>query len=549
MWNEIRDLATHVIVRMQPLRVNAVTVLGDRVKVTMSFESVGARCPSCHKVSRRVHSRYTRRPTDMVWGGLTTQLELHIRRFHCDTPDCAQQIYAEQLPQYLRRYGRRTESLEDQLQLLAWVAGGEAGTDVAERFHIPISADTLLRITRRRGGSADIKTPRVLGVDDWAFRKGRRYGTILCDLERACVVDLLPDREAKTLADWLIAHPGVEIISRDRGGAYAEGARQGAPNAIQVADRFHLLMNLKDAVKRVAEQHHAVIRKCAVEAPAVAAPKPTTNIAVPETTPPVQKAVRQSDIEKQARDERYRARYDAVTKLHVEGVTLREISQRLGLARNTITKLLAAPEYPGVPSRGQSQPQVAAPFHDYLVERWNAGIHNIRQLQREICEQGYTGTYSALWNYLQPWQRTRPAKRASKHPDAAPTPRQAAWALITHPDKRTELQKQQVALWSDACPELSKTHDLAQAFGTLVRSRQADQLDNWLNAARDSGIAIWTRFAASLKSDYDAVSNALKLPWSNGPVEGNIQRLKLVKRQAYGRANLDLLKARVMQPA
>jgi len=158
-----------------------VTVLGDRVKITMSFVSVGARCPCCHKVSRRVHSRYTRQPTDLVWGGLTTQLELHVRRFQCDTLDCKQQIFAEQLPQFLRRYGRRTEwplegplSLEDQLLLLAWVAGGEAGTGIAKRFNIPISADTLLRLTRRRGGSADLKTPRVLGVDDWAFRRGRR---------------------------------------------------------------------------------------------------------------------------------------------------------------------------------------------------------------------------------------------------------------------------------------------------------------------------------------------------------------------------------------
>ena len=202
MGNELRDLATHLIVRTQPLRVNAVTVVSDRVKVTMSFVTVGARCPCCHgpskghfRVSRRVHSRYTRQPADMVWGGLTTQLELHVRRFHCDTPNCAQRIFAEQLPQFLRRYGRRTEwpspsngprglerppSLEGQLWLLAWVAGGEAGSGIAERFHVPISADTLLRITRRRSSSVDLNTPRVLGVDEsgpsrghWAFRKGR----------------------------------------------------------------------------------------------------------------------------------------------------------------------------------------------------------------------------------------------------------------------------------------------------------------------------------------------------------------------------------------
>jgi len=368
-------------------------------------------------------------------------------------------------------------------------------------------------------------------------------------------------------------------------------------------------MNLKDAVKRVAGQHHAVIRRSAVATPAVATPavatpavatpavatpavatpavatsEPAANMGTPSVTLPVQRTVRQSDLEKQARDERYgpskghfRARYDAVTTLHAQGVSQREMaprtatfSRRLGVTRNTVAKLLNAPAYPGIPTRGQSQPQVAAPFHDYLVQRWNAGIHNIRQLQREMaprratfCEQGFTGNYSSLWNYVQPWRHTQPALRATKHPAAVPTPQQAAWILLTHPDKRTELQKQQVALWSAACPELAKTHDLAQAFGTLVRSRQADHgpaashlLDDWINAARDSGIAIWNRFAASLKSDYAAVLNALKFPWSkggpfrgHGPVEGHVQRLKLIKRQAYGRANLDLLKARVMQPA
>jgi len=259
-------------------------------------------------------------------------------------------------------------------------------------------------------------------------------------------------------------------------------------------------------------------------------------------------------------------------------------SKCLGLKRDTIAKLLAAPDYPGIPAHGQSQPPVAAPFHDYLVQRWNAGVHNIRQLQREMaqpleraarpkratfCEQGFTGNYSSLWKYVQPWRHTQPAMRAPNHPNPAPTPHQAAWTILTHPSQRTELQKQQVALWCDASPELTKTNELAQTFGTLVRARQADHgpawplggplaghlLDGWIKTAHDSGIAIWTRFAASLQSDYDAVLNALKFPWSksgpfrgHGPVEGNIQRLKLIKRQAYGRANLDLLKARVTQP-
>ena len=213
---------------------------------------------------------------------------------------------------------------------------------------------------------------------------------------------------------------------------------------------------------------------------------------------------------------------------------------------------------------------MAEPFHDYLLQRWNEGIQNIVQLQREIRGQGFTGSYATLWNYLQPWKQSLPPKRAIKHPDPAPSPRQAAWTLLTHPDQRTELQKHQeapstpkreaplcwggglrvgVAVWCEACAELSKTHELAKTFGTMVRARQADHLDEWINAAVTSGIPIWSRFAASLQSDYQAVLNALKLPWSNGMVEGSIQRLKLIKRQAYGRAKLDLLKARVMKLA
>ena len=552
MGNELRDLAMQIIVRTNPLRVHAVTVMRDSIKIALSVATLAARCPVCHQASRRVHSRYQRQPTDTAWGGLTVELELHMRRFHCDTLNCPQQIFAEQLPEFLRRYARRTESLEEQLLSLAWVAGGESGFYIAERFKMPVSADTLLRLTRRRrGGLIDWETPRVLGVDDWAFRKGRRYGTILCDLERGRVIDLLPDREAKTLAGWLIAHPGVEIISRDRGGAYAQGARQGAPDAIQVADRFHLLMNLNDAVKRVVEQQHAVIRKCAADRPTSstqpidAAMVEPVAVSTPVTTP--HKTIRQSDLEKQARDERYRARYDAVIQLQSEGVPQREMSQRLGLARNTIAKLLNVPEYPGVPARGNSQRSVAAPFHDYLVQRWREGVHNILQLQHEISAQGFTGSYSSLWNYLHSWDQGSPPKRTPKHPDPAPTPRQAAWTIVTLPDKRTEQQKHQVVAWCEASAELSKTHELAQSFGKLIRAQQVDPLDGWINAARSSGIAIWKRFAAGLQGDYEAVANALKLPWSNGFVEGAIQRLKLIKRQAYGRANLDLLKARVMQ--
>ena len=146
--NELRELATRLVVRTDPLHVHAVSVGGDHVRITISFATLAARCPCCHQGSRRVHSRYVRRPTDVTWGGLPTQIELHVRRFHCDTPNCLQRIFTEQLPGFVQRYTRRTVRLEDQLLLLAYVAGGAEGASVAARFKTPISADTLLRLIR-----------------------------------------------------------------------------------------------------------------------------------------------------------------------------------------------------------------------------------------------------------------------------------------------------------------------------------------------------------------------------------------------------------------
>jgi transposase len=392
--------------------------------------------------------------------------------------------------------------------------------------------------------------PRVLGVDDFALRKGVRYGTILIDLERRCPVDLLPDRKAGTLAQWLKEHPGAEVVARDRAAAYAEGIRQGAPAAAQVADRWHLLKNLTDALEALLTREHRALQQAAV---APEAPPLTTDSdrETPESLPraPVATRERRGRSRREVQDplvrrERRLARYEAVMEQFRQGRGVREIARHLQMSRTTVAKYLRAGSFPERKVRVKLPTQVT-PYAAYLERRWQEGCHNSVQLWREIQAQGFAGGKTAVYRFTAPWREARSSSPRSCVPPL-PAPRTVLWWLVGEPEQLTEEQRAFTDRLLETCVPVKTAVELGRCFFELVRERQGERLTEWVAQAEQSTTEELAAFARGLRADWDAVLAGMSLPWSSGPVEGQVTRLKLIKRQMYGRASFDLLRARVL---
>jgi len=443
------------------------------------------------------------------------------------------------------------------LELLGFALGGRAGARVAAALGLASAPGTVLARVHA-AALPDSPTPRVLGVDDWALRRGQRYGTVLVDLERHRVIDLLPDREAATFAAWLTAHPGVEFISRDRGGAYAEGARVGAPNAVQVADRFHLVHNLVDALERVCTHHHAALRTAAE---AVGPPAPTRQAVrelgrvrrysgLPNNRPGPTVPERVSA----ARRARRLALYEQVTTLHAAGTPKKRIAREVGLSRRTVVTWLAAGHFPERAARQRPAPKRMDAYAGELGAFYDGGGTNAVALARALRAVGYVGTNTTVRRALAVLRGTRPrvpgAADASAPPRRpavpVPSPRQVAWLLRKTDGDLTDEQRAYRTALEAACPAVAEARALGDRFVHMLHARNPNDLGPWLAAADATALG---RFAAGIRRDRDAVLAALCFPWSNGQVEGQVHRLKLVKRTMYGHAGLPLLRARVLRAA
>jgi transposase len=511
-------------------------------------------CPCCGVAASRRQSQYQRTLADLPWQGVPVVVRLVARRFWCANPACPRAIFAERVPALAAPHARKTQRLLAVLTQLGFALGGEGGQRVLALLGMPASADTLLRLVRRAAVTA-LGTPATIGIDDFALRRGQRYGTLIIDLATHRPVDLLAERSADAVAAWLRAHPGVTTVARDRGGAYADGIRQGAPAATQIADRWHILKNVGDLLERVVARHGDAVRAAAQPAspgePGSAEPKGAGGDPVPADEPvPLRPALRSLG------DERQQARFAAIQELRQAGHSVSAIARTLGLTRVTVRKYLRAEACPVRIHRsrllGPASPHVA-----YLRERWAGGCDNAALLWAELRARGFTGSAGSVRRFLGAWRITprrrgrqpRPARGGAPPPAPPPSPRQVRWWLLREPDQCPAERRAYLARLLRDCPTLQLAAELAREFGRLLRQRDAAALDAWLDRAASSGITEFRNGAKSLRQDYAAVTAALREPYSNGPTEGNVTRLKLLKRQMYGRAKPDLLRQRVLHRA
>ena len=522
------------------LHLDGVTVEPEAITLTVRRTAAAAACPACHRRSHRVHSQYERSLRDEPLGGRQVTVRWRVRRFRCANRRCLRRTFAEQAPRLTRRYARHSVPFRASLEEIGLALGGRPGERLCRGLHRPSSRMTLLRLVQALP-LPEPETPRVLGVDDWALRKGRRYGTLLVDQEQQRPIDLLPDRTAETLAAWLQQHPGVEIATRDRAGAYADGIRQGAPEAEQVADRFHVLVNLRNVLERFLSRKHAAVRAAAMDV-AVTEP-PTGHAAVPTKASP---GLPRPEREQQDRRAQRVARYEAVRRLQAEGVGLREIGRRLHLARKTVRRFAHAESFPERQPR-PPRPTLFTPYETYLRRRWAEGCHAATVLWQEVRARGFRGGYSAFAGHLKHWRDHAGGRPAALPPAPKPVSvQQASWQLLQPAETLPPEEQEYVQALQERCPEVTRLQKLAHAFVELVRKRQGAKLTRWLEQADHSGVPELRGFARSLRLDGAAIRAMLRLPWSNGPTEGHINRLKTLKRQMYGRAGWPLLKRRFL---
>jgi transposase len=465
------------------------------------------------------------------------------------------------MPGIIETYARRTARLVASQREVGFLAGGETGAKIVRKLALPTSPDTLIRLVRN-APIQERPTPKILGIDDWAFRRGHSYGTILVDLETHRPIELLPDRSFDVVSKWLLEHPGVEIVSRDRSSSYIESIRTGAPNAIQVADRWHLLHNLVEAIERSLTRRYKVLQDVFRETftDMSTAETQTANIQAQESAETAKRPTCYEQMRQQTQ-EKHQAQFDEIHRLRKDGHSIRAISRRLRIGREKVRKYLAnsqPPEY-----KRSRQKTNLTPYWGYIKERWIAGHRTGMALWKEIREMGYTGTYYSMAKHIVQLRKEMPrekkSKSSQKRTPAPSTPsanqvrpfsvRQTAWLFAKDRQKIDGDKAKYLEQLLAKSDDFQKLYMLVHQFWEIVCERKKDQLNAWLSDAKISGIVELKNFAQGLEKDLKAIEAALTYEWSNGPVEGHNNRLKMIKRQMYGRAKFDLLRQRVLYTA
>jgi transposase len=498
-------------------------------------------CPVCQRHSSRIHSHYTRKAADVACGGRQVQLILHVRKFFCTNRDCPRKIFTQRLTAFLEPWARVTTRLSQEIEAIGLATCGRLGTRLGSRLSIGTSRTSILRRVMKLATPEADKVSH-LGVDDFSFRRGRTFGTVLVDLQRHQILDLLPDRQKESAAAWMKKHPEITHVSRDRGKDYAAAAKEGAPQAIQVADRYHIGQNLAEAVQELLARVLTELKQAKQEA-AFDQGQPTPSpLAIDEWRPTPGKDVQQAVASRRAERE---ARYQQIAQLHGQGLTSKQIAARMSMHERTVRHWLQRKTAPDVRQRRKYASDFD-PYAPYVLRRWQSGCRNGLQLWREIAAQGYPGSCRMVYRFLETLKTAETVTAEGAHRVPHYTSKSACWLFMRRPADLEELEQEDLAAFRLLHPSLNTAYGLVQDFLQMMGKREGERLDDWLTQVHASQIPELQSFAHGVEEDYEAVKAGLTLWLNNGQVEGHVTKIKLIKRMMYGRAEFPLLRQRVV---
>jgi transposase len=507
-------------------------------------------------VSSSTHGSYLRSLRDAPLAGVPVLIRLRVRRFRCRVERCGRRTFVEQIPDLTSPHARTSPPLRAALAAVAVALAGRPGARLASRLGMPVSRDTLLGLIRALPEPA-VGEITVLGVDDFALKRGHVYATILLDMATHRPVDVLPGRDSEPLAEWLRAHPGVKVICRDRAGAYADGARAGAPDAVQIADRWHVFHNLGEAVDKTVSAHHACVRTHVASIAASTVDEPAEEPVAVEpavAVSPTPAPDRELDVCGRERSlvTRTRDRHAAVQELVAAGHSLGAISVQLNLDRGTVRRFARAATVDELLVKATNRLSLLDGHAEHLLARFTAGVTDTAILLAELRERGYTGSVQTLRRYLHPLRDSAPSPRSSaavRPRPAVPKPRRITRWIMTDPDRIDPDDAAQLTAVLGACPELAATARHVRDFADLMNKQRGDRLDAWIQQVQADDLPHLHSLTVGLRRDLAAVTAGLAEDHNSGPVEGHVNRVKTIKRQMYGRAAFGLLRKRILLAA
>jgi transposase len=527
-----------------------------QIQASITSQQPTSKCPKCGTTSSSLHSHYTRTLQDLPVGGSSVTWTLQVRRFRCRKRKCAQHIFCERFTQGLNPYARTTSRVTKLFETTALHVGASPASSLMPDFGLTSSSSTLLRRAHQAIVPDVIDAPlKIIGVDDFAFQKGRNYGTIIVNHENNKVVDLLPDRGASTLSAWLKSYPSIKIITRDRSFEYAKACTDGAPQAKQVLDRWHILKNLRDALEHVLERHRKVIAEVAQQF--------KNTIGVPVYRP----SHKQSEHAKAALEVR-RERILRARALFVEYQSVARVAFELPCSRAFAAKAIKSQNLPELRNNARSK-SLLEPWLPELEARFTSGVRNAKQFWRDLQAIGFRGSYERVHDWVrfrrdceetqQAASRTVTTNTALAVPAASTVtttpemkkarsfmPRQLVWLLMLTNEKLCDQDRFVLKQLTERCVGLSKARCLALEFQRLMFEKDVSVLNAWFTAMRSSDLPDLVSFAMHLEGERKPLEAAISEVWSNGRTEGHVNRLKLIKRQGYGQAGFDLLRKRVL---